>query len=83
MLQLTGNEQYLTTMGYGVNAGTRLRPVGGWFPIPLPTAPPVYGLTGKVLGNQVDMFATHETVADTDQTYLYEVTDSLVSTTGA
>lgn len=39
------------------------------------------GLTGKVVGNQVELFATNSTVGDLDQTYLYGINDSLSSTT--
>ncbi len=40
------------------------------------------GLTGTVESNgQVELFATNETIADLDQTYLYEITDTLSATT--
>ena len=39
------------------------------------------GLTGKVVGNSVELFATNSTVGDLDQTYLYGITDSLGATT--
>jgi hypothetical protein len=35
------------------------------------------GLTGKVVGNQVELFATSYTLGDTDQTYLYGISDTL------
>lgn len=38
------------------------------------------GLTGKVVGNQVELFATNSTVGDLDQTYLYGITDNLSAT---
>jgi hypothetical protein len=39
------------------------------------------GLTGKVVGNQVELFATNSTIGDLDQTYLFGITDSLGTTT--
>jgi hypothetical protein len=39
------------------------------------------GLTGQVIGNQVELFATNATLGDLDQTYLYGVTDSLFDLT--
>ena len=41
----------------------------------------LYGLTGKVVGGQVELFATSYVLSDTDQTYLYGITDTLSSTT--
>jgi hypothetical protein len=41
------------------------------------------GLTGEVVGNTVELFATNSTLGDLDPTYLYGLTDSLSSTTGA
>jgi hypothetical protein len=41
------------------------------------------GLTGEVVGDDVDLFATNSTLGDEDQTYLYGITDALDSTTGA
>lgn len=35
------------------------------------------GLTGEVVGDEVDLFATNYTIGDTDQTYLYSITDML------
>ncbi|WP_295990170.1 PEP-CTERM sorting domain-containing protein [Rugamonas sp.] len=41
-------------------------------------------LTGKVLGNgQVELYATNYTAGDTDQTYLYGVSDTLSATSKA
>jgi hypothetical protein len=37
----------------------------------------LFGLTGKVVGNQVELFATSYVLGDTDQTYLYGITDTL------
>ncbi len=39
------------------------------------------GLTGTVEGGNVILYATNETVAETDQTYLYGITDTLSATT--
>ncbi len=39
------------------------------------------GLTGTVEGSNVVLYATNETVAETDQTYLYTITDPLAATT--
>ena len=41
------------------------------------------GLTGQVVGDSVQLYATNATIGDLDQTYLYGITDSLSSTTGA
>lgn len=43
----------------------------------------LYGLTGKVVGNQVELFATSSVLADLDQTFLYGITDALSDTTAA
>jgi hypothetical protein len=39
------------------------------------------GLTGEVVGNEVELFATNYTIGDTDPTFLYGITDSLLSAT--
>jgi hypothetical protein len=39
------------------------------------------GLTGRIVDGQVQLYATNYTVGDTDQTYLYGITDSLGATT--
>ena len=41
------------------------------------------GLTGKVVNGQVELFATSYVLGDTDQTYLYGITDTLADTTAA
>jgi autotransporter passenger strand-loop-strand repeat protein len=41
------------------------------------------GLTGTVVGGNVYLYATTETVGETDQSYLYSIADTLNSTTGA
>jgi hypothetical protein len=38
------------------------------------------GLTGTVVGDTVYLYATNATIGDTDQTYLYGITDSLAAT---
>jgi hypothetical protein len=40
----------------------------------------LYGLTGKVVGNSVELFATSYVLGDTDKTYLYGITDTLSNT---
>lgn len=39
------------------------------------------GLTGQVVGGSVNLYATSFTIGDTDQTYLYGITDLLAATT--
>ena len=41
------------------------------------------GLTGEVIGGNVELFATNSTLGDLDQTYLYGITDQLSATTEA
>ncbi len=41
------------------------------------------GLTGEVVGNNVELFATNATLGDEDQTFLYGISDSLTATSGA
>jgi hypothetical protein len=41
----------------------------------------LYALTGEVVGNNVELFATNYTAADTDQTYLYGISDVLADMT--
>jgi hypothetical protein len=43
----------------------------------------LYGLTGEVVGNQVELFATNFTIGDLDPTFLYGITDTLSATTSA
>jgi hypothetical protein len=38
------------------------------------------GLTGEVIGDEVELFATNYTIGDLDPTYLYGITDSLSAT---
>ena len=49
-----------------------------------PTAPGVtglFGLTGEVVGNQVELFATSYGLNELSSSYLYEITDTLSDTT--
>src|SRR6202012_1636222 len=39
------------------------------------------GLTGEVVGGNVELFATNFTIGDTDPTFLYGITDVLADTT--
>jgi autotransporter passenger strand-loop-strand repeat protein len=39
------------------------------------------GLTGEVVGNSVELFATNSTIGDLDPTFLFGITDSLSATT--
>jgi hypothetical protein len=41
----------------------------------------LYGLTGMVVGGNVELFATNYTIGDIDPTYLYGITDVLSATT--
>ena len=43
----------------------------------------LFGLTGKVVGNNVELFATNSTLTDTGQTYLYGISDSLSATSAS
>ena len=43
----------------------------------------LYGLTGKVVDGQVELFATSQTLADTDTSYLYGIMDTLSFTTAS
>jgi hypothetical protein len=40
----------------------------------------LYGLTGKVVNGTVELFATSYVLGDTDQTYLYGISDTLADT---
>ncbi len=43
----------------------------------------LYGLTGRVVGNTVQLYATNYTLGDLDPTYLYGINDSLSATTAS
>jgi len=43
----------------------------------------LYGLTGEVVDGTVELFATSYTAGDTDESYLYGITDTLSDTTAA
>ena len=64
--------QYTLSAGLGLVADTGTSGTTG-----------LIGLTGEVVGDSVELFATNATLGDTDQTYLYGITDALASTTGA
>jgi len=63
---------YTLSAGLGLVANTSTDGVSG-----------LYGLTGEVVGGQVELFATSYVLADTDQTYLYGITDTLSDTTAS
>jgi hypothetical protein len=41
----------------------------------------LFGLTGEVVGNNVELYATNATIGDTDPTFLFGITDSLSALT--
>ncbi|NHN87973.1 Hint domain-containing protein [Acetobacter conturbans] len=41
------------------------------------------GLTGEVVGDEVELYTTNATIGDLDQTYLFSITDQLDATTAA
>jgi hypothetical protein len=43
----------------------------------------LYALTGKVVGNNVELFATSYVLGDGDQTYLYGISDTLSNTSAS
>jgi hypothetical protein len=43
----------------------------------------LFGLTGEVVGNQVELFATNSTLTDLGQTYLYGISDTLSATSAS
>jgi len=60
--------EYTVSAGLGLVANTGASGTTGLF-----------GLTGKVVNGQVELYATNFTIGDTDQTYLYGLTDTLAS----
>ena len=58
--------EYTISTGLGLVANTGASGTTGLF-----------GLTGELVGGNVELFATNYTIGDTDQTYLYGLTDSL------
>jgi hypothetical protein len=62
--------QYTLSSGLGLVANTSASGTTG-----------LYGLTGEVIGGQVELFANNFTILDLDQTYLYGITDTLSATT--
>ncbi|WP_217429605.1 PEP-CTERM sorting domain-containing protein [Sphingomonas bacterium] len=65
----TWNLAYTLSAGLGLVANTSASGVTGLF-----------GLAGLVTGNSVELYATSSVIGDTDQTYLYGITDSLAAT---
>jgi len=63
---------YTLSAGLGLVANTNSHGVSG-----------LYGLTGKVVGGQVELFATSFVLGDTDQTYLYGIADTLSATSAS
>lgn len=63
------NLAYTISAGLGLVANTATAGTTG-----------LIGLTGKVVGDQVQLFATNATINDLDQTALYGVSDSLSAT---
>jgi len=49
----------------------------------LPGVTGLFGLTDKIVGNQVELFATSYGLNELSPSYLYEITDTLANTTGA
>ncbi|MCJ2131308.1 beta strand repeat-containing protein [Methylobacterium sp. E-045] len=41
------------------------------------------GLSGRVVGDQVELYATNATLGDVDQTYVFGIRDTLAATSGA
>jgi len=64
------------TLAYTVSAGLNLVPNSSAH-----GTTGLLGLTGQVVNGQVQLFATNYTAFDTDQTYLYGLTDPLSATT--
>ena len=65
----TWSLEYTLSAGLGLVANTAAAGTTG-----------LLGLTGKVVGNNVELFATNYTIGDTDPTYLYGITDALGGT---
>ncbi len=66
----TWNLAYTLSQGLHLVANTNTDGVSGLF-----------GLTGQVVGGQVQLFATSYALADLDQTFLYGISDTLSDTT--
>jgi hypothetical protein len=68
---------YTLADGLGLVANTHTCLVGG-VATPCGTSG-LLGLTGQVVGGQVQLFATNYTLGETDQTYLFGISDALAS----
>jgi hypothetical protein len=72
------------TLDYDLVAGLNLVAGNGGANTPSPTSPGVtglFGLTGKVVGNSVELFATSYGLNELSPSYLYEISDTLSDTT--
>jgi hypothetical protein len=72
------------TLDYDLVAGLNLVAANGGANTPSATSPGVtglFGLTGKVVGNTVELFATSYGLNELSPSYLYEITDTLSDTT--
>ena len=65
----TRNLQYTVSAGLNLVANSAAHGTTG-----------LLGLTGQVIGDEVQLFATNYTIGDTDQTYLFGLSDSLSAT---
>ena len=71
-------------LDYDLSAGLNLVASNGGANSPSPTSPGVtglFGLTGKVVGGQVELFATSYGLNELSPSYLYEISDTLSDTT--
>ena len=64
------------TLDYTLSAGLNLVSAGAAY-----GTTGLFGLTGQVTGDTVNLYATNSTVGDLDQSYLYGITDALSATT--
>jgi len=71
-------------LDYDLSAGLNLVTANGGANSPSPTSPGVtglFGLAGKVVGGQVELFATSYGLNELSTSYLYGITDTLSDTT--
>jgi len=84
-----GLQKWVLTNGtwqldYDLSAGLNLVAANGGANSPSPTSPGVtglFGLAGKVVGGQVELFATSYGLNELAPSYLYEISDTLSDTT--
>ena len=72
------------TLDYDLSAGLNLVAANGGANLPTATSPGVtglFGLAGKVVNGQVELFATSYGLNELSPSYLYEITDTLSDTT--